>query len=147
MSSILPLGRVYNLGRSASGGNVRFNLRDASGVGFIVDTPVAASTLTITEQNAASGGTSQALGGGSAGVIPSYYTQLAGVWTLVTSGISTNVITTAGSPDQIYVWIPQGALSDGFSYLSANHSAKVTSAIIGDLDVQRKVTNLRDVRA
>jgi hypothetical protein len=147
MSSILPLGRTMNFGRSASGGNVRFSLRDVSGVAFVVDTPANASTLTITEQNAASGGTSQALAGGAAGTLTFVYTQTNGVWTQVTSGISANVVTVAGTPDLLYVWVPQGALSDGFSYLSGNHSAKAITAVMGDIDVQRKPSNLRDVRA
>lgn len=147
MSSILPLGRTMNFGRSASGGNVRFNLRDISGVAFIVDTPANASTLTITEQNAASGGTSQALANGASGSITFVYAQTNGVWTAQAAWASANVVTVSGTPDLLYVWVPQGALSDGFSYVSGNHSAKALTAVMGDLDVQRKPANLRDVRA
>lgn len=143
MSSQEPLGRTFNLGRTASGGNVRFSLRDCAGMSFIVDTPAAASTLTINEANAASGGTSQALASG----LTYYYTQTSGVWTRVTTGISGAVITVSGTPDLLYVFVPQGALSDGFSYLSPNHSAKATEVIMGDLDIQRRPANLRNVSA
>lgn len=147
MSSILPLGRAYNFGRNANGGSVRVNLRDISGVGFVVDTPTAASTITVTEQNAASGGTSQNLNNGAASSIQFVYSQLNGVWTRQTTWAAAQIVTTAGSPDLVYVWIPQGALSDGFNYLSIVHSAKVGLYIFGDLDVQRTPANLRDVRA
>jgi hypothetical protein len=147
VSSINPLGFRFNLGRNASGGTNRIQLRDYSGVGFVVDTPANASTLTVTEATAASGGTSQALNGGASGSIPSYYSQTNGVWTLVTSGIAANVITVSGTPDLIYVWVPQGALSDGFNYVSASHSAKALTVITGDVDVARKVTNLRNLYA
>jgi len=145
MSSILPLGRAFNLGRTASGGNVRHNLRDASGAMFLVDTPANASTLTLKEANAASGGTIQTLTAGPTNA--EYYTQSAGVWTRVTSGISNGVITVSGTPDLLAVFVNQGQLSDGFAYVTADHSAKVTNVILADLDVQRKPANLRDVRA
>lgn len=147
MSSILPLGRTMNFGRNASGGTNRAALRDISGIGFLVDTPAAASTLTITEQTAASGGTSQALAGGAAGSLTFVYTQLNGVWTQVTSGVSANVVTVSGTPDLLYVWVPQGALSDGFAFLTGSHSAKITTYVMGDIDVQRKPINLRNVYA
>jgi hypothetical protein len=148
MSSMLPLGRTYNLGRNASGGSVRASLRDYSGIGFLVDTPANASTLTVTEANAASGGTSQNLAGGitlANGVFA--YTQTSGVWTAQTTGISGAVLTVSGTPDLLFVWVPQGALSDGFAWLTASHSAKVTQYILGDIDSQRKVTNLRNYTA
>ncbi len=141
MSSINPLGRMFNFGRSASGGNVRFSLRDCSGVLFLVDTPAAASTLVIQEANAATGGTAQNLA-----VITEYYTQTSGVWTRVVQAASAT-ITVSGTPDMVAVFVPQGALSDGFSYLSPNHSAKPVLAVMADLDVQRRPANLRDVRA
>ena len=148
MSSILPLGRTMNFGRNASAGTTRVALRDCSGVGFLVDTPAAASTFTITEQTLPSGGTSQNLAGGATLANNVFvFTQLAGVWTQVTTGISGAVVTVSGTPDLLYVWVPQGALSDGFSYLVGAHSAKVTQYIQGDLEVQRKPANLRDVRA
>lgn len=141
MSSINPLGYRFNAGRSASGGNVRFSLRDCSGITFLVDTPAAASTLTIQEANAATGGTIQNLA-----VVTEYFTQVLGVWTRVPQAAGA-VITVAGTPDLVAVFVPQGALSDGFGYLSANHSAKATEAIMCDLDVQRTPPILRDVRA
>lgn len=142
MSSINPLGRLFNLARNASGGSNRISLRDASGALFIVDTPANASTLTITEANAASGGTSQALAG-----LTEWYQQTSGVWTRVTSGISSNVFTVSGTPDLAAIFVPQGALSDGFMFVACSHSAKITNVILSDLDVQRKPANLRNIYA
>lgn len=141
MSSINPLGRTVNFGRSASGGNVRFSLRNCSGVVFLVDTPANASTLTVQECNAASGGTAQNLA-----AITEYFTQTNGVWTRLTQAAAATV-TVSGTPDLLAVYIPQGALSDGFAYLSPNHSAKATEVVMSDLDVQRFPQNLVDVRA
>lgn len=141
MSSINPLGFKFNLARTASGGNTRFSLRDCSGYTFVVETPAAASTLVIQEANAATGGTAQNLA-----VVTEYFTQLNGVWTRNVQAASAT-ITVSGTPDLLVVFVNQGALSDGFGYLSPNHSAKATIGIACELDVQRTPPNLRDVRA
>ncbi len=145
MSSINPLGRALNLSRTASGGNVRFSMRDCSGMTFVVDTPANASTLTLKEANASSGGTIQNLVAGPTNA--EVYTQTNGVWTRVTTGIVSGVITVSGTPDLLVAFVNQGQLSDGFAYCTADHSAKPTTVILADLDVQRKPANLRDVRA
>ena len=142
MSSQNPLGFMLNLGRNASGGTNRARMGEpASSILFVVDTPGNASTLTITEATASTGGTSQALASG----IQQYWSQTAGVWTLVTTGISNAVITVSGTPDQIAVWVNQGALSDGFSYIQGVHSAKATTYVLSPLNVQRRPTNLVNV--
>lgn len=149
MSSQLPLGFQFNLGRNASAGTARASFRDCSNYLFTVDTPVTGSTLTFTEANAASGGTSQALSNGTGTPIPTYWTQTTGVWTAVTTGyvVSTGVLTITGTFDQVAVCVPQGALSDGFSYITCAHSAKATTYIACPLDVQRKPSNLRNIYA
>jgi hypothetical protein len=148
MSSILPLGRTMNFGRNASAGTTRVALRDCSGIGFLVDTPAAASTLTVTEQTAATGGTSQAIAGGlTAGSGAFVFTQVSGVWTRQTTGIAANVVTVSGTPDLLYVWVPQGLLSDGFAWLVGAHSAKITTYVLGDLDVSRGPASLRNYAA
>lgn len=155
MSSILPLGYKFNLGRNANGGTNRVSFRDASAYTFVVDTPANSSTITLTEANATSGGTSQALGGGTAAPVGAValWTQTAGVWTSVAlvAGtnytVSTGVITLSGTPDLAVVEVNQGALSDGFAYFQAVHSAKVGLYIACDLDVRRKPSNLRNLYA
>lgn len=164
MSSQLPLGFQFNLGRNASGGSSRASFRDCSSYLFVVDTPGSASTITFTEANATTGGTSQVLGTSSAtavplpaptaGSAPVYYRQDSGVWTTVPIVAGTNYVLATGvltlvsaTPDQVAVWINQGALSDGFSYIQASHSAKATTYIACPLDVQRKPVNLRNIYA
>lgn len=149
MSSQLPLGFQFNLGRNASGGTNRASFRDCSNYLFVVDTPVTGSTITFTEANATTGGTSQVLANGTGTPIVTYYTQTAGVWSAVTTGyvVATGILTITGTFDQVAVWVNQGALSDGFSYLSASHGTGTFVYIMGDLDVQRFPSNLRDVRA
>src|SRR6185312_8581377 len=111
-------------------------------------TPAAASTLTVTEANAASGGTSQNIAGG---LTPAnnvrVFTQTSGVWTQQTTGISGAVVTVSGTPDLLYVWVPQGALSDGFGWLTGAHSAKVTTYVTGDIDVARAPNLLQNYTA
>lgn len=155
MSSILPLGNIFNVGRNASGGSNRFAMRDYSGVVIVVDTPANSSQLTLTECTASSGGSTQALGGGVAAPAGGFglWTQTNGVWTavpIVAGGnytISTGVIVLSGTPDLAAVWVNQGALSDTYAYLLASHSAKALTYIAAAEDVGRKPTNLRSLYA
>lgn len=162
MSSQLPLGYQVNLGRNASGGSNRASFRDCSNYLFVIDTPTAGA-VTITEANASTGGTSQVFGTSSAtvvpfpapspGAVPVYYSQTSGVWTtvpIVAGGnyvLATGVLTLAGTPDQVAIWISQGSLSDGFNYIQVSHAAKATTYIACPLDVMRKPTNLRNIYA
>jgi hypothetical protein len=145
MSSILPLGRQYNLTSSVTTAAIRVSLANCSGVGFYIVGASAATTATITEATASSGGTSQTL----AGTFP-YWTQASGtsVWTAGAGGVNgTSLTTVASAAAALYVFVPQGALSDGFSYLACSHATGTCVYIMGDLDVGRKVTNLANVRS
>jgi len=146
MSSISQLGRVFNLASSVTTGAKRAALTDASGIGFVVAGASGATTLTITEANAATGGTSQTLAGTF-----DYWTMPAtgpAIWTKGAGGVNgTSINTLAAAGALLYVFIPQGALSDGFSYLAASHATGTIIYIMGDLDVQRRPVNLRDVTA
>lgn len=145
MSSILQLGRTFNATSSVTTTAKRVSLRDCSGVGFLIVGATGATTATITEANAASGGTSQTLAGTF-----SYWTQAAtgGVWVAGSGGVNgTSITTVAAAGACLYVYIPQGALSDGFSYLACSHATGTSVYLLGDLDVQRTPTNLRDVTA
>jgi len=145
VSSILQLGRTFNATSSVTTTAKRVSLRDCSGVGFLIVGATGATTATITEANAASGGTSQTLAGTF-----SYWTQAAtgGVWVAGSGGVNgTSITTVAAAGACLYVYIPQGALSDGFSYLACSHATGTSVYLLGDLDVQRTPTNLRDVTA
>lgn len=139
MSSINQLGRAYNLATSVAAAGVRVSLRDCSGVGFAL-VGATSGAATFSESNAATGGTTQALA-----AITEYWTQNNGVWTRVVQAAASTL--TAATGGLAYVYINQGALSDGFSYLSASHGTGTFVYIMGDLDVQRWPSNLRDVRA
>jgi hypothetical protein len=146
VSSITTLGRTFNSLASVTTAARRVSLRDCSGVGFLVVNASAATTLTINESNAATGGTTQ-LVGGSAGTY-TYWTQAAGsgVWTLGAGGVNgTSITTVASTAASLFVYVNQGALSDGFGYLSASHATGTIVMLLGDLDIQRTPTNLRDV--
>lgn len=145
MSSINPLGQLMNVTGSVTTTAKRVNLRDCSGVLFVLASASAATTVTIAEANAASGGTSQTL----AGTFP-YWTQAAtgGVWTAGVGGVNGTSITSINAAGGLLaVFIPQGALSDGFSYLSASHATGTFVYILAPLDVQRRPVNLANVTA
>lgn len=145
MSSINTLGNGLNLTYSPTTSAIRVNLRDCSGILFYVVGATGTTTVTITEANAASGGTSQTLAGTF-----TYWTQASGTsaWTLGAGGVNGTSIATVNSANgALAVFIPQGALSDGFSYLACSHASGNSIYVLSSLDVGRKVTNLRDVRA
>lgn len=145
MSSINQLGFGYNLTASVTTAAIRVSLRDCSGVGFYIVGASTALTATITEANAASGGTSQTL----AGTFP-YWTQAAGtsVWTAGAGGVNgTSINTIANAAATLFVFVPQGALSDGFSYLACSHGTGTIAYILDDLNIGRRATNLQNARA
>lgn len=148
MSSILTLGRTINATASVTTAAKRVSLRDCSGVLMLLVNSTGATAMTITEANAASGGTSQACPGLPIGT--TYYTQASGtgVWTAAVTTVASQITTSINGAGALHAfWVPQGALSDGFSYIAASHATGTIIHILGDLDVQRAVTNLRDVTA
>ncbi len=141
MSSIQTLGNLFDLDVSATTTATRFSLRNCSGITFVL-TGATSGSITITEATAASGGTSQTLAGSYA-----YFTKNAGVWTAqaatTVNGTGGVAATTGGL---LAIFIPQGALSDGFSYLAASHATGTFVAIMSELDVKRRPNNLQSVR-
>lgn len=134
MSSINTLGRTVDLATSATTANGRVPLRHAGGV-LIVLIGATSGNATIQEHNAASGGTSQNLA-----AITEYWTKASGVWTRVTQAAAATITAVTGGLAAVF--IPQGALSDGFTHISASHASGSFVYILGDLDVQRKPANL-----
>lgn len=147
MSSINPLGRTINSTVSVTTAVKRVSLRDASGVLIYLTNSTGATPMTILEANAASGGTSQACPGLPIGT--AYWVQAsgAGLWTQSLTTVASEITTSINGAGALHAfWVPQGALSDGFSYLTASHATGTMIFNLMDLDVQRKVTNLRDVK-
>ncbi len=143
MSSIAPLGRLFNLTTSVTTAGRRVSLRNCSGIGFYIVGASGATTATISESTAQSGGTRQTL----AGTFP-YWTQTNGVgtWAAGSGGVNgTSITTIANTAASLFVWVPQGALSDGFSYLDCSHATGTSVYILADLNVARKVVNLQSV--
>ncbi len=142
MSSMNPLGRTHNAAVSVTTAAKRVNLKDCSGVLFYLTNSSGATAATFSESNAASGGTTQALA-----AITEYWTQATGtgVWTRSTQAAASTItsINAVGALHAVY--IPQGALSDGFGYLSASHATGTFLMVLSDLDVKRVPQNLADV--
>lgn len=139
MSAREGLGDLFNLATSATTGAVRVNLKNATGVTFVL-IGATSGNATITEANAASGGTSQNLA-----QITKYYTQNNGVWTKVTQAAAATV--TAATGGLLAVYVPAVALSDGFTYAAISHASGSFVYILHGLQVKRAPENLVDVRA
>lgn len=133
------LGRLFNAATSATTAGVRVNLENAAAVTFVL-IGATSGAATISESNAASGGTTQSLA-----KITQYYTQVNGVWTKVTQAAAATV--TAATGGLLAVHVSANSLSDGFKYLSASHSAGSFVYLLHDLEVMRTPENLKAVTA
>jgi len=133
------LGSEFNLATSATTAAVRANLENAAGI-TIVLIGATSGNATITEANAATGGTSQNLA-----VITKYYTQASGVWTKVTQAAAATVTAAAGG--LLAVYISAVSLSDGFKYVAASHASGSFVYILHGLEVGRVPENLKAVTA
>lgn len=146
MSAILPLGRTHNATVTVTTAVKRVSLRDAAGVMIYLTNSTGATAMTILECNAASGGTSQACPGIPIGT--SYWTQAsgAGVWTANLTTVASQITTSINGAGALHaIYVPGGALSDGFSYVTASHATGTMVLVLADLNVQRTPANLRDV--
>lgn len=133
------LGRLFNLGVSATTAKTRVNMQDATGITFVL-VGATSGNATVREANAASSGVEQDLA-----AVTRYYTQNNGVWTKVTQAAAATV--TAATGGLLAVHIPAGALSAGFKYITITHASGNFVYILHDLTVQRKPANLRAVTA
>lgn len=133
--AIEQLGRVFNLGTSATTSKVRMAMKDCAGIGIVL-IGATAGAATIYEYNAASGGTEAALA-----TTTRYYTQAAtGLWTKVAQAAGSTVTAAAGG--LLYVYVPGTALSDGYKYISASHASGSFVFVMGDLGVGRAPASL-----
>lgn len=141
MSSIAPLGYKFNTLVSVTTAARRVSLRNVQGVTFTVVGASGATGLTISEANAATGGTNQTLAGSFV-----YYTMAAGVgvWVRQTAAVSGSINTIAAAGAELSVFVPAGALSDGFAYISASHATGTILYIGEGLAYQRYPQNLAD---
>lgn len=133
------LGRAFNLATSATTGAVRVNLKNASGVTFVL-IGATSGNATIQEHDAASSGNSANLA-----TITRYFRQNSGLWTLVTQAAAATF--TAGTGGLAACYIGASELSDGYSYLSASHASGSFVYILHDLNVQRDPAALAAVTA
>ena len=139
MSAREGLGDLFNLVYSATTSKVRINMQNAAGAtGFLVGA-TAATSLTLNECNAASGGTEQALA-----VITKWYQQASGafgVWVKQTQAAASTLPSLNAGVSAFYV--PAVALSDGFTYLDATHATGSIVWILHGLQVKREPANLK----
>jgi hypothetical protein len=131
---VKALGRVFNCQTSATTAAVRCNLRNAGGI-TIVAIGATSGNVTVTEANAATGGTSQNLP-----VITTYYTSNNGVWTKVTqAAAATFTLATGGLA---IAEIDAQMLDAGFSYVAASHASASFVYLLHSLTVARKPESL-----
>ena len=132
------LGRLFDVVAVAD--DVYINLKNAGGVTFI-GVLAAGDTWTATEATTAAGGSAAALS-----VITRSHVQTTGAgadtWTLLTQAAASTEVTSSAQ-DVVAIHISADQLSAGFDYVKlASTSTGTVMAIVHDLKVQRKPTNL-----
>lgn len=138
------LGRVLNPVAVADG--VYVNLKDACSVAFLCYLAGAAGdTYTLTEAKTAGGGSAQVLS-----TIKRWWTSngVGGVWTLHDTGVNASTLVTAATTAEngAYLHVDGIELSDGYNFLKLTSTgAGLVTAILHDLKVQRKPSNLPSV--
>jgi hypothetical protein len=133
------LGRAFNLATSATTSNARVNLKNATGITFVL-IGATSGNATIQEHDAANSGTSQNLA-----TITKYYRQASGLWTEVTQAAAATFTAATGGLAACYIGVAE--LSDGFTYISASHASGSFVYILHDLQVQRDPAALAAVTA
>lgn len=123
------LGRLFNCVTSATTAATRVNMKSASGVS-IVAIGATSGNVTVTEANAASGGTSQNLP-----VITVYWTQNNGLWTKVTQAAAATFTLATGGLAVAEIDAQQ--LDSGFNYIAASHASASFVIVLHSLEVQR----------
>ena len=139
MSAMLGIGRLYNLGVSATTQKNRYNMRDADMIGVLMVGSTGTTNLTLNECNAATGGTEQALA-----VITQYWTQASATaptaWTRVTQAAASTVPGINGGVT--YFEVSGVSMSDGFKYIDVTHATATMVLILNGLDVRRAPESL-----
>ena len=116
MTARRGLGDLFQLATSATTGVVRVNLQNYTGITFVL-IGATSGAATITECNAATGGTSQNIANG----VTEYFTQNNGLWTRVTQAAAATV--TAATGGLLSVYFPAVQLTKGFSYMAISHAS------------------------
>lgn len=119
------LGRLFNLGTSATTANGRVSMVRGSAISIVL-VGATSGDATIQEHNAASGGTSQNLP-----AITEYWRQNNGVWTKVTQAAAATF--TAGTGGLAVAEIDAARLSDGFTHVSASHASGTLLYVVSGL--------------
>lgn len=134
------LGDAFNLDTSETTSGNRVNLKNATGV-YIVALTATSGNVTISEANAASGGTSQSIASG----VTEFWTSASGVWTRNTQVAGATVACATGGLLAVYVSAAQ--LSSGFTYVSASHSTAHLAYVIVGLQSKRDPNSLANARS
>jgi hypothetical protein len=133
------LGRLFNTVQPASA--VYLSLRDCAGItfeGFEVD---GATSVTITFSSDAAGSATT-----TPDVVDHYHQRSSdqnnGVWVKVTQVASETFTPSNTTGDHWAVFISADSAPDGYNYVKATADGGTVNAIMHDLEVQRKPTNL-----
>lgn len=130
------LGRLLDVYPIAD--DVYINLANAGGVTFI-GYFAAGDTWTLTEAKTAAGGSAAVLT-----TITRWHSRvtLTDPWVLNTQAAASTVVSTA-SQDVVCIEVEEAELSDDFSYVKlTSTSTGLVTAILRDLQIQRKPANL-----
>lgn len=131
------LGRLFNAATSATTTATPFGLKDAGGATIIlIGATSGAATIQEAQDSAGTGAQNLA-------IFTRYYRQNSGTWTKVTQAAGATV--TAGTGGLLAVEVDAAQLSDGFTHITASHSAGSFVILPRDLTTQRAPANLRSV--
>lgn len=132
------LGRLVNAATSATTAKVKVSLRNAGGATiFLIG--ATSGNATLFSYDAADNETAFTN-------VLHYWTQNNGVWTEVSNGGAAVSAITAATGGLLCVEVDAASLPDGHYKIAASHSAGSFVICPRDLHVQRKPSNLADVR-
>lgn len=128
------LGRLFNVGLSATTAATPISLKNATGI-TIICTGATSNPVTVQECTDSAGSGAQDLV-----VITHYYRQASGVWSEVTQAAAATFSPAAGG--LAIAEIETASLSDGYDYITASHASATLVLVPHDLQVQRDPTKL-----
>jgi hypothetical protein len=141
MATMDGLGRVFNYIAAADG--VYINLRDGTACSFLCYlTGAAGDTWTITEAKTSAGGSAQVLA-----CATRWWTCTGDgtdKWVARTQAAASTIVTAAAATQNaMCVTVGSDQLDDGFSFVKITSTgAGLVTALLHDLDVQRRPSNL-----
>jgi hypothetical protein len=144
------LGRLVNPVSSPTTTATWVSLKDAAGVVFLAVGSSGTTNVTVQIAKDAAGTSAQNFAPGSTvpcDGITEYFVQHSGSWARSTQAGAATVPTTSASGDITAFEVLGVQLPDGFAYINASHASATMVLLLSDLEIERKLANLRNPTA